>query len=498
VGGSGDDTLHGGTGDDTLYGDSAPITSITVKASGDSTINGEAKFRVLLDGKQVGGVQSVSAEHSKGQVQTFTFTLNTPALAGKLDIEYLNDEYVAATRQDRNLWLDSVAINGMALAGTEATYNMQRRGEKPGQYRLYENGALSFTLDNGNSGNDVLKGGAGNNTLYGGGGNDILYANGDGVPPPPTATDTLVIKVSGDHYSGKPEFRVLVDGKQIQGATAVNSIYGKTDMQEFTLKGDFGIKPTSRVQIEFTNDMWAGKGKDRNLYVGSVSVNGTVLDNKSARVETTNGRTGEVTSQSGFLRTGVNFLFGKSQLVYTIPTAIGAKTLAPTTAPTLSNIVNPTTALSTPITPLNNASTLDGGSGNDALYGGAGNDTYRFGKGYEQDTVVNTRGSTTTTDTVQLVNVTNAKELWFSQSNNDLKVSIVGTTDAVVVKNWYSDTNNRIDQFTLADGKTLAANNVQQLVTAMSAFGATPPATTDVLPANMSAALDGIIAAVWK
>jgi Ca2+-binding RTX toxin-like protein len=514
VGGSGDDKLYGGIGDDVLYGDGVPITSITIKASGDATINGNAQFRLLLDGKQVGAVQTVSAEYSKGQRQTFTFNLDTPVLAGKLDVEYLNDEYINATRQDRNLWLDSVAINGLPLAGTEAVYNMKRFGAQPGQYRLYENGALSFTLDNGNSGNDVLKGGAGNNILYGGGGNDILYANGEktsvtvptdggGVTPPPpppppiVSLDTLVIKVSGDHYNGKPEFRVLVDGKQIQGATAVNSIYGKTDMQEFTLKGDFGIKPSSRIQIEFTNDAWAGKGKDRNLYVGSVSVNGTVLDNKSARVETTNGRTGVVTTQSGLLRTGVNFLFGRSQLVFNVPSTVGAKTLAPAaTAPEPALA----TAVTLPVASSSNGTILDGGAGNDTLYGDAGDVTYRFGKGYDQDTIVNTKtdAASVTTDTLQLTNVTNAKELWFSKTNNDLKISIVGTSDAVVVKNWYTDVNSRIDEFTLADGKTLVSTNVQQLVTAMSSFGATPPARVDIIPTNVSAALDGIIAAVWK
>ena len=64
-------------------------------------------------------------------------------------------------------------------------------------------------------------------------------------------------------------------------------------------------------------------------------------------------------------------------------------------------------------------------------------------------------------------------QLWFRQVGNDLKVSVIGTTDSVTVDAWYSETSNRLD---LDDGNgyTLAAENVEALRNAMASFS--PPA----------------------
>jgi len=59
-------------------------------------------------------------------------------------------------------------------------------------------------------------------------------------------------------------------------------------------------------------------------------------------------------------------------------------------------------------------------------------------------------------------------QLWFSQTGSDLAVSIIGTSDSLLVKNWYSGDIYHIEQFVTSDGSVLLDTQVQQLVDAMA------------------------------
>lgn len=71
--------------------------------------------------------------------------------------------------------------------------------------------------------------------------------------------------------------------------------------------------------------------------------------------------------------------------------------------------------------------------------------------------------------------------MWFEQTGNDLKISVIGTTDSVTVDEWFTGTSNRLD-LEAGDSYTLTDVNVQALITAMSSFS--PPALgeTDLDP----------------
>ena len=90
-----------------------------------------------------------------------------------------------------------------------------------------------------------------------------------------------------------------------------------------------------------------------------------------------------------------------------------------------------------------------------------------------------------------------ANQLWFKKSGNDLDVTLVGSNDGVVVKDWYASGFQRIEQFKSADGMTLLNGQVDALVSAMAAF-APPAAGQTTLPANYQTALNPVIAANWK
>ena len=114
--------------------------------------------------------------------------------------------------------------------------------------------------------------------------------------------------------------------------------------------------------------------------------------------------------------------------------------------------------------------TLDGGAGNDILIGSAGNDTYKFGLGGGQDAIANGDADPNSTDILSFGSNIASDELWFSRSNDDLVISLLGTTDRVTVGNWYGDDASKIDEFVDGDGELLNRSEIDQLVSAMAGF----------------------------
>ena len=140
---------------------------------------------------------------------------------------------------------------------------------------------------------------------------------------------------------------------------------------------------------------------------------------------------------------------------------------------------------------------LNGGTGNDVLTGGQGGDTYWFGLGGRHDTIYN--GDSGGVDRVVFGAGIGADDLWFAQNGSDLLVTVRGTggTDAVRVKGWYSDTDNRLGKFQLSDGQILEATNVQKLVQAMADFSTSSGAPTS-LSGSEQQTVETVIAANWK
>lgn len=88
-----------------------------------------------------------------------------------------------------------------------------------------------------------------------------------------------------------------------------------------------------------------------------------------------------------------------------------------------------------------------------------------------------------------------ADHLWLQHTGNDLKVSEIGTTGAVTLKNWYAATPERAS-LASGDGKTLSSANVEKLVQAMAAFAPPAPATTSLTP-DQQKTLQPVLAANW-
>ncbi len=110
---------------------------------------------------------------------------------------------------------------------------------------------------------------------------------------------------------------------------------------------------------------------------------------------------------------------------------------------------------------------LYGGAGNDYLGGGYGNDYYIFSENFGQDRV-NNHGLIFDTDTI-LFNDTTINELWFSQQNNDLVITIFGTDNQLTIRDWYADDTKQVDQIKVGN-QFLFIDGVEKLVQEMSAY----------------------------
>jgi hypothetical protein len=65
---------------------------------------------------------------------------------------------------------------------------------------------------------------------------------------------------------------------------------------------------------------------------------------------------------------------------------------------------------------------------------------------------------------------------------NNLQISIMGTSDQIIVKDWYltgsTGVDNQIERIKTADGFTMYNTDVEKLVQAMAAFAPPAAATT--------------------
>ncbi|MBI3771999.1 MAG: putative Ig domain-containing protein, partial [Gammaproteobacteria bacterium] len=140
---------------------------------------------------------------------------------------------------------------------------------------------------------------------------------------------------------------------------------------------------------------------------------------------------------------------------------------------------------------------LDGAAANDSLVGDAGNDTYLFGRGYDVDTVTENDTTAGNTDVASFGAGIATDQLWFQHTGNNLDINIIGTSDHLVIKDWYLGSAYHVEQLKTADGKTLLDTNVENLVSAMAAFSA-PSAGQLTLSPDVETALAPVLVANWQ
>ncbi|WP_280513962.1 calcium-binding protein [Ruminiclostridium herbifermentans] len=107
---------------------------------------------------------------------------------------------------------------------------------------------------------------------------------------------------------------------------------------------------------------------------------------------------------------------------------------------------------------------IDGGSGDDILNGGLGNDTYIFGIGSGVDTIIDYDTNIGNIDTIKLGEGIDENNLKYRRDfNNNLEIYIDGTSDKLIVSNYYLNDSYKIETILFSDGHTISSSKFDNL-----------------------------------
>lgn len=538
VAGDGNDVAYGGDGDDMVYGGTATTrlttthqrvqaTSIRVfnqqSTTSSFTVDEQSREDVLVTGGDddlEGGAGQDTLYGGDGDDELAGGAGDDVVYGGHADVLQRNHEYVKSTTFS-------------AAASTEEAWH---------QYQQYY---IS-------GGQDLLFGEDGLDQLYGGDGRDVLYGGADADYLDGGAQKTYTLSAM-DRYGVLTETRLVVSGgdDQLYGGAGSDQLVGGDGNDRLDggadadiMRGGTGRDYYYQDHVADTIIEWAGQGIDtvestismilgehlENLVLsGQVSLHG--IGNAANNILTAQdaghhlqgmaghdvlyGGAGQDTLDGGI---GHDRMYGgagddvyirnhRQDLIVEWADQ-GIDTVHSTISMILGEHLEHLTLIgSTTANAVGNqsdnllrgnhaANRLDGRQGNDILRGSGGNDTYVMKRGYGQDVVIDTDATVGNHDQVLFGSGIAADQLWFTQVGQDLQVSIIGTTDAIRIKDWYQSVDSQVEQWVLANGHTLAHDQVQYLVDAMASLS--PPVMGQTqLNQEQHQQLDHLIAAYW-
>jgi len=375
-----------------------------------------------------------------------------------------NDTYVVDNADDKVVEL---AGEGDDLVRASVSYVLPAEVE-----RITITGTSQSVRATGNALANILTGTTYYNELYGMDGDDVLDGKG--------GSDLLVGGAGDDLYIAYAYENKVIE-KVGEGIDTVQSGYSHTlgeNVERLILTGTSAINGTGNAQDNYllgnaaANTLLGNAGNDvLDGGAGADGMEGGVGDD-SYFVDNINDRITESSSA------GMDSV--RSSVTFTLSTNVENLTLVGSaaingTGNAQDNLLIGNEAVNT-LTGAAGADVLDGGAGADMLVGGVGADTYRFGLGYGSDRIFENDSAVNVVD--QLVTLAGIAydQLWFTHpsGSNDLEISVIGTTDKVVIQDWYKGSRYQVEKMVTADGHVLRAANVQTLVAAMA--GLAPPA----------------------
>src|SRR3984893_13965147 len=83
----------------------------------DDAYKGDAQYEVLVDGTQIGGIQTAHASHAVGQSDHLLVQGNWGSGTHDAAVVFLNDAYDGTPTTDRNLYVDGACYDGVSVDG---------------------------------------------------------------------------------------------------------------------------------------------------------------------------------------------------------------------------------------------------------------------------------------------------------------------------------------------------------------------------------------------
>ncbi len=347
----------------------------------------------------------------------------------------------------------------------------------------------SFTLTlQGVAGNDTLQGGKGNDVLNGGGGNDTyLYNLGDGLDTLADASgndavqfgtglsfDNTVIRV--DSATGVARLRLLdaCGCETEEGVDIALNADGSSPIEAFAFADGTTYTLTD---LAIQQETWYGNKKANTIITGRHD--DTIYAGKGG--DTVYARSGNDTLYG---EKGNDKLYGEggNDALY------GGKGSDYLDGGCGNDL-------------------LDGGKGHNTLIGGEGNDTLILGHDGENTILFNTGDGWDTLKTstkdeghdneIRFGADIALDRLWFERAANDLRISVLGTSDGLTIEGWYSNKHKPLEEIKTANGYELEDKQVALLVQAMAAFSPVP-GSGNPLPTEMPQELQATLAAAWE
>lgn len=181
--------------------------------------NGHAQYQVVVNGERLGFPQTIYSDRDTDQHDTLNVLLGEGNYY--VSLRFLNDDWGGSADTDRNMYINSVKIDGADLRQSAGLFS-----------------------------------------------NDEFFSTNISTLSMHTASFTL----SQDTYGEASQFIFLVDGQQSGAVNTVTVDHDTGRGQSFSVSLSAGAHD---VSIVFLNDAWGGTPEtDRNLYVDSVAYDG--------------------------------------------------------------------------------------------------------------------------------------------------------------------------------------------------------------------------------
>lgn len=492
VGNSGNNVLTGGTGNDRLHG--ATGTDSLLGEQGDDTY----RFDV---GDGIDMIQDVATVDEGNQIlfgagitqADLIFTQDQAARTVTIQVGSSGADKLVLTHFDPTGTNGSLVVKTLAFADESQVSLTSLLGPTITIYGTENDDVLVGT-----SGNDGIDAGAGNDTVYGNTGDDFILA-GSGV-------DSVTGDAGADTITGGSEIDYLYGG---EGDDAINGDAGND-----TLAGDAGADVL--VGGAGNDVMNGGLGADRldggdgddTLYIDAddtsissgagfdvvnvVGAAGVTLDVATASVEVTVGNDGDDTFNGGAATVSLSLDGGAGNDALTGGSAndvlqggLGTDVL---NAGAGNDVLNGGLG----------ADALAGGLGNDYLTAGTGDDVYMFTWGDGEDTISEDDATTGNHDQLLFEATINPLDLIVSRQANNLRLAIHGTSDQVVLENWYLGEAHQVEAVQAGNSQVLLSAQVDQLIQAMASFSQQTGLTWDQGIDQQPQQVQGILAASWQ
>jgi Ca2+-binding RTX toxin-like protein len=534
-GGAGADQLNGGAGDDSIYVDAADTVvnggagydSVTVLGTEAVTLNAttaQIEFAAGSNGSDiftaVGSLSNVTFYGGEGNDQ-LTGGDGNDVLVGQVGNDTLTgglgDDILSSGEGDDVL---------TGEAGNDAVY--------AGAGNDVINGGAGDDSVSGDEGADTISGGSGTDYLYGGEGDDVI--DGD------EGNDTLVGEIGNDVLRGGAGNDVISGGAgadQLLGGDGDDSLYidaadtvvnGGAGYDSVTVLGlEAATLDATAAQVELAvgssgNDVFTATGSVSNVtfYGGDGNDHLTGGDGNDVLIgqagdDTLTGGLGNdvfnggegadvLTGEAGndaFYAGAGNDLINGGEGDDSVSGEDGADTISGGSGQDSlyggegDDIINGDEGNDVLVGNSGN-DMIAGGLGNDYLVGGTGNDQYTFARGDGGDTISEDDSTVGNSDRLLFGNTINPLDLVVSRQANDLRLAIHGTSEQVVIENWYVGDAHQVENVQAGNGQTLLNTQVDQLIQAMAAFSQQSGLTWDQAIDQRPQDVQTVLAASWQ